>query len=233
LIPADNNGGADKVRVRLASVHPGIDRISATEAAARELRGLILSRDLPPGSLLHQGELAKQLGLSRTPLREALQRLSAEGLIRIDAHRGAVVAQPTFSEVNQIYEVQMMLEPAAARAAAASVSGAGLAAVSEALRLHEQSGGGAAWVESNITFHTSIYRLADRPLMLEMIAMLRNRAALYVNMLARSDEERARADREHLQMYEALQSGDGDRLASHVRRHLQATLDWLHTVIQD
>lgn len=222
----------DQARVRLAEDRV-IDRTSATDAAARELRALILSRELPAGALLHQAELAKQLGLSRTPLREALQRLSAEGLIRLDPHRGAVVARPTIAEVDEIYELQMMLESAAARSAAANSSADGLARVEEALMHHYKSPDDPAWVESNITFHTSIYELANRPLLLEIIGMLRNRAALYVNLLARSRDGRARADREHRQMYEALKRGDADRLERLVRQHLQRTLDWCHTVIEE
>jgi len=221
----------DQARVRLAEDHV-IDRTSATDAAARELRALILSRELPPGALLHQSQLAKQLGLSRTPLREALQRLSAEGLVRLDPHKGAVVARPTIAEVDEIYELQIMLEAAAARSAAANSSIEGLARVEEALMHHYKSSDGTAWVESNITFHTSIYQLANRPLLLEIIAMLRNRAALYVNLLARSDEGRARADREHQQMYEALKRKDANRLERLVRQHLQRTLNWCHTVIE-
>jgi DNA-binding GntR family transcriptional regulator len=162
-----------------------------------------------------------------------LQRLSAEGLIRIDPHRGAVVAKPTLGDVNQIYELQIMLESTAARAAASGCSPDGLAAVEEALHEHDQSISGPEWVETNVAFHTSIYRLADRPLMLEMIGGLRNRAALYVNLLARSDKGRARADREHHEMYAALREADGDRLEMLVRQHLGATLEWLQTIIED
>jgi len=222
----------DHSRVRLSQSRL-IDRTSATDAAARELRSLILSHELPAGALLHQGDLAKQLGLSRTPLREALQRLAAEGLVRLDPHKGAVVARPTIAEVNEIYELQMMLESAAARSAAANVSVEGLARVEEALMHHYKSSDDFSWVESNITFHTSVYKLAERPLLLEIISMLRNRAALYVNLLARSQNGRARADREHKQMYEALRRGDADRLERLVRQHLQRTLDWCHTVIPE
>ena len=81
---------------------PAIDRTSATDAAAREIRELILTGELTAGTLIHQGELAEQLGLSRTPLREALQRLQAEGLIRIDNHRGALVTRPTRQDVSEI-----------------------------------------------------------------------------------------------------------------------------------
>ncbi len=225
-------GRLDHVRVRLPDDRV-IDRTSATEAAARELRALILSRELPAGALLHQAELAKQLGVSRTPLREALQRLSAEGLVRLDPHRGAIVACPTIAEVDEIYELQMMLESTAARGAAANRSAEGLARVEEALMQHYKSDDDPAWVESNITFHTSIYQLADRPLLLEIIGMLRNRAALYVNLLARSSQGRDRADREHKQMYEALKRGDADKLERLVRQHLQRTLDWCHTVIEE
>lgn len=212
---------------------PVIDRTSATEAAAREIRVLILTGELPAGSLIHQGELAVQLGLSRTPLREALQRLQGEGLIRIDNHRGAVVNRPSREDVRQIYEVQMLLEGAAARWAAQACTTADLAAVGEALERHLQSPGGIAWMESNKAFHTSIYRVARRPVLLDIIGRLRNRAGMYVNFLARSPEGRTRADAEHREMYDTLARGEGDRLSALVCEHLQGTLDWLQTVIPE
>ena len=215
------------------SPRPAIDRTSAADAAALEIRSLILTGELPAGTLIHQGDLAEQLGLSRTPLREALQRLRAEGLIRIDNHRGAVVTRPTRDDVNQIYEVQMMLEAAAARRAALVRTPEDLERVRAVLERHRQSAGGISWMESNIAFHSSIYRIARRPILTEMIGMLRNRAALYVNFLARSPEGRARADREHWDMYEGLVAGDGERLAALVLEHLQGTLDWLQDVIPE
>ena len=210
-----------------------IERMSATDAAAREIRALILTGELPAGSLIHQGELAEQLGLSRTPLREALQRLQAEGLIRIDNHRGAVVTRPTHDDVSQIYELQMLLEAAAARWAALARTPDDLASVREVLEGHLQSAGGISWMESNKAFHTSIYRVARRPLLLETIEQLRNRAGLYLNFLARSAEGRARADAEHWEIYHALAAGDAQRLPELVRQHLQGTLDWLQTVIPE
>lgn len=212
---------------------PRIDRTSATDAAAREIRTLILAGDLAGGTLLHQGDLAEQLGLSRTPLREALQRLQAEGLLRIDTHRGAVVTRPTRDDVEQIYELQKILEPDAARWAAEASTPEDLEAVRVLLERHERSPGGISWMQSNSNFHMSIYRLARRPLLVEVIGGLRNRATLYVNLLARSPDERARADREHWAMYDALLSHDADRLGELVRQHLQGTLDWLQSVLPD
>ena len=212
---------------------PAIDRTSATDAAAREIRELILTGELTAGTLIHQGELAEQLGLSRTPLREALQRLQAEGLIRIDNHRGALVTRPTRQDVSEIYEVQILLETTAARWAAEVCTAEDLELVRTALEHHHESPGGISWMESNKAFHTSIYEVARRPVMMEMIGMLRNRAGMYVNFLARSSEGRARADSEHVEMFGALAARDADRLAGLVNQHLQGTLDWLQSVIPD
>jgi DNA-binding GntR family transcriptional regulator len=220
---------ADRPVVR----RPAIDRISATDAAAREIREHILTGSLPAGTLIHQGELAEQLGLSRTPLREALQRLQAEGLIRIDTHRGAVVRRPTRQEVTEIYEVQMILESAAARWAVEECIPEDLVAVKDALERHQHSPAGISWMESNKAFHSSIYAIARRPVLIETIGGLRNRSGMYVNFLARSDEGRSRADSEHLEMYEALAARDGEGLAELVRQHLQRTVDWLQSIIPE
>ena len=84
-----------------------LDRTTATEAATDALRSLILSGDIPGGSPLRQDDLAKRLGVSRTPLREALQRLTVEGLIRMDHHRGAVAAVPSIAELREIYDSEI------------------------------------------------------------------------------------------------------------------------------
>src|SRR5262245_42994434 len=91
---------------------------SKGEVAYAELRGRILSGALRPGSRLEQNELAGDLGMSLTPLREAIRRLSSEGLIHLDAHRDARVAGMSAAEARQLFEVRLSLDPTAARYAA-------------------------------------------------------------------------------------------------------------------
>jgi DNA-binding GntR family transcriptional regulator len=215
--------------------HVGIrlDRTTATEAATRALRELILSAGIPAGAPLRQDELARRLGVSRTPLREALQRLEAEGLVRLDLHKGAVVAKPSIAQVSEIFELQEMLESTAGRAAAARAAESDIAAMRELLAEHAAVTEPTEWGRANVEFHTRLYSISGKPLLLEMIAMLRNRSGLYVHMLARSPAGRSRADSEHAEMVDALAAGDGDALVALIRQHLRTTLEWLRGVIDE
>ena len=102
--------------------------LTSAERALQELRDLILGAELAPGSRLGEVELAERLGVSRTPVREALTRLAAEGLVEIVANRGARVATWTVAELEGVFDLRASLEPqltafAVPNAAAGDVAG--------------------------------------------------------------------------------------------------------------
>ncbi|HUZ22128.1 MAG TPA: GntR family transcriptional regulator [Streptosporangiaceae bacterium] len=210
-----------------------IDRTTATEAATKALRAIILSGEVPAGAPLRQDEVARRLGVSRTPLREALQRLEAEGLVRLDVHKGAVVAKPSIAQVSEIFELQQLLEPVAGRSAMARMTESDLVDLRDILASHTTISDPAAWETGNAEFHARLYDIARKPLLTEMIGQLRNRSGLYVHMLAKSPQGRARAHGEHLEMVSALEVGDTARLETLIRQHLQTTLEWLKAFIED
>ena len=90
-----------------------------------ELRRLVITGELPPGTRIVEDRLAARLGVSRNPVREALQALAAEGFVDILPRRGAVVAQVTQAEAEDLFDVRAALEPLAARLAARRSDGAG------------------------------------------------------------------------------------------------------------
>jgi DNA-binding GntR family transcriptional regulator len=216
--------GPDHDAARLA-------RTTATEAATKALRAIILSGELPAGAPLRQDELARRLGISRTPLRETLQRLEAEGLVRLDLYRGAVVAKPSIAQVSEIFEMQEVLESIAARSAIERKTESDLSELREILATHKTADGPARWEAGNVEFHARLYQIAHKPLLAEVIGQLRNRSGLYVHMLARSPEGRTRADKEHWAMVAALDTGNRARLERLIRQHLRTTLEWLTGVI--
>lgn len=212
---------------------PVIDRSTATEAATRVLRALILSGEVPAGAPLRQDDLARRLGVSRTPLREALQRLEAEGLVRLDVHKSAVVAKPSLAQVSEVFELQEVLEPIAGRAAVERRTTSHLAELRSVLDAHMSADEPLAWATGNANFHTRLYEISQKPLLVEIIGLLRNRSGLYVHMMARSSQRRQRADREHREMLNALEAGDAGQLEKLIRLHLRTTLAWLKTVIDE
>jgi DNA-binding GntR family transcriptional regulator len=98
-------------------------------AVAAQLRELINSGEIPPGSRLRQTEVARRFGVSTTPVREAFVALAREGLVRQDTHRGVVVFVPSVEELEEIYEIRGVLEPLATRLAAGKLREAELAAL--------------------------------------------------------------------------------------------------------
>lgn len=212
---------------------PVIDRSTATEAATRVLRALILSGEMSAGARLRQDDLARRLGVSRTPLREALQRLEAEGLVRLDVHKSAVVAKPSFAQVSEIFELQEMLEIIAGRAAVQHRSPSRIAELRDVLDAHMAVDEPLAWATGNADFHGRLYEISERPLLIEIIGLLRNRSGLYVHMMARSPQRRHRADREHREMLVALEAGNAAQLEKLIRQHLRGTLSWLKEVIDE
>ena len=210
-----------------------LDRTTATEAATDALRSLILSGEIPGGSPLRQDDLAKRLGVSRTPLREALQRLTVEGLIRMDHHRGAVAAVPSIAELREIYELQEILECHAGRETIKRATKSDIADLRSCIEDLSNARTPIEWIRGNLAFHSTMYRVSAKPLVVEMIGQLRNRASLYINMVARSGESRTRAQHEHGEMVDALVAGDADRLEELIRTHLRATLSWVESQISE
>jgi len=191
--------------------------------AYAQLEKAILIGELKPRERLVEFDLAGRLGLSRTPVREALRRLGERGLVHILPRRGAVVADLSSDEVENIFEVRVCLETLAARLAFAA---AGPALIARAARLEAAcaalvAGGDVlALMAADDAFHDAIYSAAKNPCLLELIRQLRLRVSLLrFNAWSRPHRiERSLA--EHRQMVETLRGGNAGRLASLMRRHL-------------
>ena len=233
LVP-DSGDGASPLNVTVADRGPlFLDRTTATEAATDALRQLILSGAVAPGVPLRQDELARQLGVSRTPLREALHRLTVEGLIRLDHHKGAVAATPSIAELKEIYELQEILECHAVKEAIKNRTDESVLVLRSCIEDLAHAKGATAWIRGNLAFHEQLYRMSGKTLIVDVITQLRNRASLYINMVARSEESRDRAEREHEEMVDALVGGDSERLEGLIKAHLRATLAWVEAVIDE
>jgi DNA-binding GntR family transcriptional regulator len=159
---------------------PAVDTVEQTEADRRALvdklaaalQARILSGEIATGTRLRQEALADEFGVSRTPVREALRKLQASGLIELRPHRGALVRHPTTREIREAYEVRAELEGLAAELAASRIQDAQLERLREAERLFRRSitsqlesrrgGSGPSdetlrdWEQANDLFHLAI-----------------------------------------------------------------------------
>ncbi|MFD0478644.1 GntR family transcriptional regulator [Nonomuraea thailandensis] len=142
---------------------PGPPARTAHAFVYETLRRAILGGDLPLGYRLVQADIAAQLKVSITPVREALRDLAGEGLIRIDAHKGAMLREFDLSEVREIYELRRMLEPVSIRKAVERITDDEIDRAEGLRRRMRDELDPGEWVELNRRFHAVFGDAAARP----------------------------------------------------------------------
>lgn len=204
-----------------AHAHPR----TAQQLAYEVVRRAIMRGALQPGTRLTQGQLAGQLGLSTTPVREALRRLAGDGLVRIDAHRGAIVRGLDRAELTEIYELRLLLEPLAIRKAAQNVTEEELERAERLWERMNDHSDIAAWAELNREFHGIFAQAARSPNLVQILRGLRDSAAPYVRWsIMLHPDFPIGANQEHRALLDACRARDGDRAAAIEEQHLRATL---------
>ncbi|MDG4823143.1 GntR family transcriptional regulator [Asanoa sp. WMMD1127] len=214
----------------LAKLAPAPQRRTAHELVRDTLRRAIFSGLLTGGTHLGQAEIATQLAVSTTPVREALRDLAADGLIRIDPHRGAVVHDLDPDDLREIHEIRAALEPLVIRRAARHITADELAAAGDLLDRMDQETDPAAWLELNWAFHALLGRASRSPRLFSLVTSTQGSTARYVGESMKAHPERlAEATAEHRAVVDALAGRDADTAAKLVAAHLQRTLDLLLT----
>lgn len=194
---------------------------------ARLRRG-ILDGVYQPGQTLRQEEVARQSNASRVPLREALARLEAEGLIVRRLRRGYAVALLDHADIVEIFELRMVLEEHAGYLAARSRTTEDISAVRELLERmegtdHETEGAFAQWSVTNYRFHNRIIESSRRPRLCRIALSLRDSVEAYVRLEAAMTGEVREAESEHRQLFDAFRAGDANGLAKLSRQHVLGT----------
>lgn len=200
-----------------------IRRVSLHDEVVARLRELVLEGELAPGTRVPEKALCERFGVSRTPLREALKVLAAEGLVTLLPNRGAEVTRLTPHEAEEMFAVMAVLEAAAGEAACARISDAEIAELSD---LHEQmlerfrAGDRPGYFELNQTIHRRIVEIAGNSVLSGIYGGLatRIRRARYAANL--SPARWAEAVREHEAILAALAARDGKRLSRLMADHL-------------
>jgi DNA-binding GntR family transcriptional regulator len=195
-----------------------------------EIRRRILTGEIPQGSVLSQAQMAHEIGVSTTPLREALRRLAAEGMVQLESHRDARVTPLTAEEARDLYLIRESLDPMAAGLAAAGRTDTDIADIRESLkRLTPLSN--AADLEAlaaHREFHRAIYTASHNPLLIGILEGLWDKADRYrqVGLHSQKDyaKDRARVQKEHEEIAEAVITGDVDRARESMQRHVVGSL---------
>lgn len=207
------------------SVSAGPRALTTHQFALDTLRRAILSGELPPNTRLVQANLARELGISTTPVREALRDLVNESLVVSDPHRGAVVRGLDPEEVREIYQMREALEPLVVPRVMGKLSEAildeGAALVREMDRVRDP----ARFVELNAKFHGLFHRQIAGTRLGEVLAGLSDAAELYVHRSLRQQPDRMHeANQEHQLILQAFRDLDVTAAKRLTRQHLRSTL---------
>lgn len=185
---------------------------------------LIISRGLKPGEHLGEAELAEELGVSRQPVREALQSLHAEGWVDLRPGQGAFVHAPTHKEADNLFAVRTLLEAEAARLAAANRTDADIARLWElwsdgmkAVSSHDRE----RTVSANAALHAYVMSIADNSALAELARQVERRVRWYFTPVAGARS--VDSWDEHAQLIRAIADGDQDRTAEIMRMHTEST----------
>jgi DNA-binding GntR family transcriptional regulator len=200
-----------------------------SDYAYRQVRDRILSGELQPGAVIQQRDLASKIGISTTPLREALRRLKSEGLVELDAHRDARIAPLRVEEARDLLELRKSLDPLAAELAAQRRTNADIQAIRTALAglepLPSQPAIGQLVAHRN--FHAAIYRASHNDLLISALEGLWDKADRYRRLALQTDRGQAARDQkadEHQMLVDFIAAGDSEAAGNIMRAHIDTSL---------
>ncbi|MFJ5956639.1 GntR family transcriptional regulator [Paenarthrobacter sp. NPDC092416] len=198
-----------------------VSKRTAPDSVYDELRNAILRGNLTAGTQLREAHIAKDLGVSRAPVREALARLVDEGLAVSEPFRGSFVANVGKEEFDEISNVRLLVEPYCVELALQNLEKTGFESLESRiamLRDAHQSDDELALVEAHLDFHRFFYEECGNKLLLQLWKGWENKLRLFFL----EDHRRASIDlvNMHSDLWEALHAGSPERVASAVRRHV-------------
>ena len=181
--------------------------------------------DLQPGDQVKEAEIALQAGISRGPVREAIQRLVGEEILVYHPHRGTFVAEWTSADIREIYSIRGLLEGYAAGLAAQRMTGPQLAELSSIIEHMVQkakSGDTEGVFELDLAFHQCVNDLAGHKLLSRLLANIHRRISLYIKLDEESTPNLDQYAQNHYLLLESMKSRDAGKVEAVFRDHLEA-----------
>ena len=196
---------------------------TTADAVAGALRRALHHGRWAPGAPLRQEDLAAEFGVSRIPVREALNKLQAEGLVVVEPNRGAFVARLSAHEVDEIFDLRVLLECDALRHAIPQHTPRTLRQLHALQAELDAEDDPNLWLSTDAAFHEVLYAPSNRGKTLEMIAMLRASVSrLYRAHLSPNTRRKGWRD-EHHALLKAVSAGQVDKAVAALTRHLRET----------
>jgi len=208
---------------------------NASTVVAEAIRQAIVDGGLAPGARLKEEELARELGISRTPVREALLVLQAEGLVDAAPNRGATVRAHDAEDLNDLYQLRALLEGYAARRAAARASEDLVRELwASCDRFEELSGGDVRdLVRENVFFHSAILEAAGSDRLSSMVRKVIELPLVYKSYIWYSPDQKQISAHYHRQIVNALTAGDAERAELVMKEHVYEARDLLVAHVRD
>ena len=203
---------------------------SASAAASEVIREAIIHGRLSPGQRLKEEELARELGMSRTPVREALLMLQSEGLVELLPRRGATVRSYALDDLDDTYQLRAVLEGYAARRAATRISAEDVALLEESCTRFDRlraDGEILDLVKENIVFHNVILEAAASDRLTQMVRKVVEIPLVYKSYYWYSPEQKLISEHYHKQLARALRAGEAERAELVMRQHVLEARDFL------
>ena len=200
------------------------------------LRGAILKGDLKPGERLMELQLASKLGVSRTPIREAIRMLEQEGLAVTIPRKGAEVAKMTEKDMEDVLEIRLSLEGLAVRLSCEEITPAALQELKVAMENFEEKTRSGQFVEmakADVKFREILYKASNNPKLQQLLNNLREQMYRYRVEYLKDDSIYPRLIEEHQKMYDALKSKDSKLAESYVERHLHNQAEAVKKIIRE
>ena len=219
----------------VAMIRPLQRPVPLRQSVYDALIDLIVGGELPPGQHMVETDLARQLGVSRQPIREALHRMEAEGWVDLRPSQGAFVHVPTDTEVDNLLDVRVLLEAETARLAAGGGGSSPQGRQAQLARLREICREGQAAAEAddfgsavaaNNAFHAEIAVIGGNATLAELADIVGRRVQWYYRMVAPARGHGSWS--EHAEMIEAIEAGDPDRAQALARKHTERTRQAYH-----
>jgi DNA-binding GntR family transcriptional regulator len=192
--------------------------------AYRRMRQAILRGEFSPGEPLLESHLAEKLGMSRTPVREALRVLARDGFVETIPTRGFVVPRPSIDDLHELYELREMLEGLAARAAAARATDTEIGDLERLCVRYERAATLEKWTQVGTEFHNRVVELARNRRLSTSLGALHDHIVLTRrSALSSADVMRDEAVREHRAIVEAIRARDGEAAERQARMHVRTS----------
>ncbi len=196
--------------------------------AASALREAIIKGALSPGEEIDEEMVAKNLNLSRTPVRQAIAILEAEGLVKRPIRKGAIVTELTRKDIEELYHIRAYLEGLAIKQAVPNYNEEHLKRLNDCLsQLEDGNGDANTYLDLNNRFHSLLYEPCEWDRLLQLVAQLRNNAARYMVLAREFIIKNSHSRVPHERILRVCESGNAEEAERIIRQHILAAMSIL------